>query len=71
MDQTLTNFLNEFPHSVKLPSMSGAHLGECAEAVGNLREFDVQELGQIPGEPAEKMEFACCRFDPKIKTDQY
>jgi len=27
------------------------HLGESAQAVGNLREFDVQELGQIAGEP--------------------
>ena len=32
------------------------HLGECAQAVGNLREFDVQELGQIAGEPGNCMQ---------------
>ena len=31
--------------------MAKEDLGESTEAVGYLREFDVQELGQIAGEP--------------------
>ena len=31
--------------------LQSSRLGKSAEAVGNLREFDVQELGQISREP--------------------
>ena len=34
-----------------LPAGHSASLGEGTEAIGNLREFDVQELGQIAREP--------------------
>ena len=43
----IKHFLCKFP-----TLLEGFDLGECAQAIGNFGEFDVQELGQISWEPA-------------------
>jgi len=45
-----TFVLRDKPSKFPTATLQAAGLGESAQAIGNLREFDAQELGQIAGE---------------------